>query len=137
MPVVAGLSIKKDAEGKLKEANQIAKQSKLQQVHYENVTLSYSAVEERCNKMTEILTKLNIIFKKSLDYSFRLMEKNGIDKGSYSLDERKALAGCINLAKAVKSILDVPLFDKNNEISKASLEAVEIGEAYISKMTNI
>jgi len=137
LPIAAGLSIKKDAEGKLKEANQIAKQSKLQQIHYENVALSYSTIETRCSKMTEILTKLNIIFKNSLDYSFELIEKNGIDKSSYSLDERKALAGCINLAKAVKSILDVPLLDKNNEISKASLEAIEMGAAYISKMANI
>lgn len=137
LPFVAGLSIKKDAEGKLKEAGQIAKQSKLQQTHYENVALSYAAIEIRCNKMTDILTKLNIIFKKSLDYSFKLIEKNGIDKNNYSSNDRKSLAGCINLAKAVKGILDVPLLDENNEISKSSLEAIELGTTYISKMANI
>lgn len=137
LPFVASLAIKKEGEEKLKEAAQIEKQARLQKSHYANISLSYSAIEERCAKMTNVLTKLNVMFKKSIDHCSEITAKNGADKCLYSENERTSLAGCLNLAKAVKAILDVPLLDENGKITKASLEAIETGNQYILKISNL
>lgn len=78
--------------------------------------------------MTDILTKLNILFYKGIQESERIIERNGYDKYKYTEDERKSLAVCINMAGAVKGILDAPIIDKNGEITQKSLEAISKGE---------
>ena len=42
--------------------------------------------------------------------------------------KRLSLAVCINLAKAIKDLLDAPIIDQNSEVSQKSLEAVQKGE---------
>ena len=39
----------------------------------------------------------------------------------------------INLADAIKKILDTPLLDKTGEITEASLIAFETGNSYLEK----
>lgn len=63
----ASFAIKKEAKDKQEEADQIAKQSRLQAAQFDNIALSYSAIEQRCSKMTDVITKLNILFKKNID----------------------------------------------------------------------
>jgi hypothetical protein len=78
--------------------------------------------------MTDVLTRLNILFTKSIKYTNEIIDKNGLDKNNYSPEERKSLGTCINLAGTVKTILDVPIIDENNELTEKSMIAVLMGE---------
>lgn len=104
-----------------RQADAIVEQSKI-------VSLSYQGITERVNRMTDVLTKLNILFYKGIQESEKVIERNGYDKRKYTENERKTLAACINMAGAVKSILDAPIIDQNGEITQRSLEAIRKGE---------
>lgn len=104
-----------------KQADMLAQQAQI-------VSLSCYAVQERANYMTDVLTKLNILFVRGIQYTEGLIEKLGLDKRSYSQEDRKSLAACINIAGAIKSILDVPIIDQEGELTKKSMQAIQLGE---------
>ncbi len=104
-----------------RQADVIAQQAK-------GIGLAYQAITERASAMTDVLTKLNILFIKGIQYTDSLIEERGRDKRNYTLEDRKSLAACINLAGVVKSILDTPIIDTEGEITKKSLETIQLGE---------
>jgi len=107
-----------------KQADMIAQQA-------QTVSLSCFAIQERANYMTDVLTKLNILFVRGIQYTEDLIEKRGLDKRSYFQEDRKSLAACINLAGAVKSILDVPIIDPEGELTEKSMQVIQLGEQYL------
>jgi hypothetical protein len=127
-------SIKKDSQRKLDMAQARAKQARAIAEQTTTIGLAYEAVFERANRITDVLTKLNLLFLKSLSNTQDIIEKNGTDKNNYSLQERESLAICINLAKAVKSIIDTPLLDESGKITIQSLKAIENGQNYLQKI---
>lgn len=127
-------SIVDDAERSLDQACIQSKQANAIVQQAETINLAYQAITERANRMTEVLTKLNILMVKGLQQSNAIVEKNGIDKKNYTLDDRKSLAACINLAGAVKTVLDVPIIDKNGELTQKSLETIHYGEQCLQAM---
>lgn len=110
-----------------RQADVIAQQAK-------GISLAYQAVTERASSMTDVLTKLNILFIKGIRYTDSLIEKRGVDKGKYTLEDRKSLAACINLAGVVKSILDTPIIDMEGEITQKSLETIQLGERCLQEV---
>lgn len=127
-------SIKKDSQRNLDMAQARAKQARAIVEQTTTISLAYEAVFERANRITDVLTKLNLLFSKSLLNTQDIIEKNGVNKNNYSLIERESLATCINLAKAVKSIIDTPLLDETGEITVQSLKTIEIGQHYLQEI---
>ena len=121
-------SIVDDSKRALSQARIQAKQAEAAATQAETIGLAYQGIIERVNRMTDVLTKLNILFYKGIQESKQVIEKNGTDKGRYSEQDRKVLAACINMAGAVKSILDTPIIDREGELTKKSLEAITRGE---------
>lgn len=121
-------SIVDDAQRNLDMARLQAKQADAVVQHLKGVRLAYEAITERARLMTDVLTKLNILFVKSIRHTNSIIDERGLDKHNYSLEDRKALATCVNLAGAVKDILDAPIIDKNGEITQKSLETIQFGE---------
>lgn len=121
-------SIVDDSQRNLDQARLQSKQADAVVTYTQTVGLAYQGITERVNRMTDVLTKLNLLFYKGIQESEKIIEKNGSDKRSYSAKEREILAVCINMAGAVKAILDTPIIDKNGEVTKKSLEAIVIGE---------
>ena len=110
-----------------RQADVIAQQSK-------GVSLAYQAVTERASSMTEVLTKLNMLFVRGVRYTGALIEERGGDKRNYTLEDRKSLAVCVNLAGAVKSILDAPIIDREGKITQKSLETIQLGERCLQEI---
>ena len=110
-----------------RQADVIAQQSK-------GVSLAYQAVTERASSMTEVLTKLNMLFVRGVRYTGALIEERGGDKRNYTLEDRKSLALCVNLAGAVKSILDAPIIDREGKITQKSLETIQLGERCLQEI---
>jgi hypothetical protein len=121
-------SITDDAQRNLDAARIHSKQADAAVMVEKTVSLSYQAITERANRMTDVLTRLNILFTKSIKYTNEIIDRNGLDKNNYSSEERKSLGTCINLAGTVKTILDVPIIDENNELTEKSMIAVLMGE---------
>lgn len=124
----ASSSIVDDSQRNLDRARLQSRQADAIVAQTQIVGLAYQGITERVNKMTDVLTKLNILFYKGIQESEKVIERNGNDKRKYTENERKTLAACINMAGAVKSILDTPIIDKDGEITKKSLEAIACGE---------
>ena len=127
-------SIKKDSQRNLDIAQARAKQARAITEQANTIGLAYEAVFERANRITDVLTQLNLLFVKCLSNTQDIIEKNGANKNNYSLRERESLAVCINLAKAVKLMIDTPLLDKSGRITNQSLKAIESGQNYLKKI---
>ena len=41
---------------------------------------------------------------------------------------------CVNMAKAIKTVIDAPLFDENGEVSEAVKKAMSVGQDCLEKM---
>jgi hypothetical protein len=119
--------MKKDSERNLQMAGVRAKQARAIEMQAQTVSLAYDAIIERSNLITDVLTKLNVFFIKSLNHTQSIIEKNGLDKQQYSGEERQALAVCVNLAVAIKKIIDTPLLDEDGQIMEQSKAAIEMG----------
>ena len=44
---------------------------------------------------------------------------------------------CINFAKAVKDILEAPLFDSDGKVSQQANRALSVGDEYIKKLQRV
>lgn len=130
-------SIVNDAQNRLDMARLTAKEAGAKALHENTVSLACQAVTERVRRMTDILTKLNFLFYQGIEHTNEVLEKNGMDKNHYSAEERKGLASCINLAKAVKDVLDAPIIDEKGELTQRSMEAIENGKSHLEKIRSL
>lgn len=121
-------SIVDDSKRNLDQARIQSRQADAIVAQAQTVGLAYQGITERVNRMTDVLTKLNLLFYKGIQESEQLIKKNGSDKRKYTENERQTLAACINVAGAVKGILDTPIIDRDGELTKKSLEAIACGE---------
>ena len=126
--------VKKDSQRNLDMAQARAKQARVIAEQANTVGLAYEAITERSNQITDVLTKLNLLFVKSLANTERIISERGMDKLNYSLSDRENLAVCMNLAAAVKNMIDTPLLDETGEITAKALEAIKIGQEHIQRI---
>lgn len=126
-----------DAQYKLDTARILAKQAEVVAIHEDTINLSCQAITERVKRMTDVLTKLNFFFDKSISNTNEIIDENGMDKNNYSREERKGLAICVNLAGTVKNVLDAPIVDEYGEITKKSMEVILNGEKNIEEIGNV
>ncbi len=129
--------IKKDSEMNLSSANIRSRQADIVEKQAESICIALNGVSERADKIADVLKNLNVLFMKSLKHTQEIANKNGSDKTKYTLAERESIRICFNFAKGIKDILDVPLLDKDGEITQKSLEIIQIGENFYNKMKEI
>ena len=96
-----------------------------------------TSIYERAERISVILAKINILFRKSIEVTSKIIDKNGADRLKYSKEEKEYIRNCMNFADAVKKILDTPLFDENGELTIQSKEAIASGEEFINKINSI
>ena len=95
------------------------------------------AVHERADRLTDLLTKLNVLFIKSLQVVNPIIDKNGKDRTAYTAQDKELIRNCLNLADAVKSVLDTPLFENDGTIAEVSACVLKTGEDYLQRMQQI
>ena len=112
-------------------------QMKISSVVYsqaETVAVVLDAIIERSNRIAILLAKMDLLFFKSIKASIVIIEKKGAYRKNYHTGDRKTLMTCINLADAIKKVLDVPLMDGNGEITQESLSVLLNGSEYLQKL---
>ena len=137
--LVGGVSniISKEAELNECAARMRKKQISVIESQIETINTSLEAIYERAERISVILAKINILFRKSIEVTSKIIDKNGDDRLKYSKEEKEYIRNCMNFADAVKKILDTPLFDENGELTIQSKEAIDSGEEFLNRINSI
>lgn len=137
--LVGGVSniISKEAELNECAARMRKKQISVIESQIETINTSLEAIYERAERISVILAKINILFRKSIEVTSKIIDKNGDDRLKYSKEEKEYIRNCMNFADAVKKILDTPLFDENGELTIQSKEAIASGEEFLNRINSI
>ena len=128
-------SILKDSEINVQVASMRKRQANTIAAQSENEEVILKGIYEQAEAFSDLLAKLNLLFIKSLQVTEEIITRNGNNRTAYNEDDYKALMTCINLAKAVKTVVDAPLFEENGEISQAVQEAMLIGQKYLNAIS--
>lgn len=123
-----------DAENELNMASDKLKQAKVFAEQQKIYGLSCHSISERANHMTEILTSLNVLLVKSLNNTEKLIKDKGTVRDCYITRDIEQIGTCLNLAKAVKDILDAPILDRDGGLAKEALAVLERGNQCIADM---
>lgn len=138
-PLISGItgSIVKDSELLKTAAYAQKKQARL---YEEAVDAQKDAVASMCffmDKTSEIIARFNGLFLKSIRVTENIIEKNGYDGRNYSEEEYAKIGVCMNLAAALKDIVDTPVTDANNEVTVAAKKLVETSEQFIKGFSEL
>lgn len=132
-----GHAMVEDSKRNLSVANKQLRAAEVMYSQAENMSIIIDTMIERSENIAVLLAKLNMLFIKSINYTNDIISKNGLDRKNYTLDDRKALMTCINIADTIKKIIDTPLVNKEGKLAKETLIAIDIGNKFLSKMKNL
>ncbi len=132
-----GGTMVQDSKHNLSKANSQLKISSIVYSQAETMGVALDAIAERSEKIATLLAKLNYIFIRLIKNSTEIIDKNSFDRNNYNTEERKNLMTSINVADAIKKILDTPLLDINGGITQESLNALQIGSKYLQEIEQL
>ena len=129
-----GGAIKKDAKIQLDLANTRSDEAEVIAHNTDNARIALEGINDKADSLLKLLARLNALFLKSIQYTGEIIERRGLNKRNYSVDDKKALMTCVNLAKMMSDILKAPLFDSNGKLSGQIDKTLNTGNEYIKKM---
>ena len=130
-------AIKKEAEINLDLAYTRSDEADVIARQYETVQIALKGIGDKAESFLKLLAQMNLLFLKSIQHTDKIIDRNGFDRQNYSMDDKKALMNCINLAKAIKDILEVPLFEADGKVSQQANRALLVGDEYIKKLQSV
>lgn len=135
--IVRGVSgvILKESERNVSVAMMRKKQASVIESQAETICVALEAIQQRADRIASLLAKLNILFRKSVETIEVIVDKNGINKFNYSRQDKEHIMACVLFAKTIKDIIDSKLLDEDGEITKQSMEAIQVGEKYLQKIS--
>lgn len=129
--------IHKEAEINVSVASIRRKQADVVEAQTETICIALDAIKQRADRISDLLVKLNILFRKSIETTERIINEKGKNRSHYTKDNKEYLMTCMNVASTIKTIIDSKLLDEEGEITKQSLEAIVIGENYLNTIQRI
>ncbi len=137
---LAGLLIA-DAKLQSQKDEALIKESKAYRAYVENQTEALSALCVQLENLTSLVTKMNVLFLKEIKEGANLIEERGLNKGNYSIGDKKFLMNLFNLAEGMRIIIETPVFDKNNKLTNDIVQIIEsndnIYETYLQEIQNV
>lgn len=100
----------------------------------ETLAIAVDAIGARAEQMSSLLARFSMLFGECIESTEQIIQRNGIDRSRYSRSDRETLMNCVNLAQAVKAILDVPVLNADGSVTEASLTALEEGEHRLQEL---
>lgn len=97
-------------------------------IHTQYADITAESIEMLCKhifNLTSALTVLNALFLKALGYCEKLIEKNGLDKTKYMVNDRKSLMLLFDIADALRIMVCAPILDEKNQITGEILQVIE------------
>lgn len=127
----------KDSKRDLKAAEAQLRASRVVYSQAQTIETVLNGIIDRCNNLSDVLTKLNLLFVKTIRESNEIINEKLYDKSLYTTEDKRLLMTCMNLAAAVKGIIDVPVLEENGEITQKSYEALQTGSQYLNQISNL
>lgn len=100
----------------------------------ETMVIAVDAIGKRAEQMSSLLAHFSMLFGECIESTEQIIQRNGTDRDRYSKDDRETLMTCVNLAQAVKAVLDVPVLNADGSVTDASLAALEEGERRLQEL---
>ena len=130
-------AIKKEAKINLDLAYTRSDEAEVIASQYETAQIALKGIGDKAESFLKLLAQMNRLFLMSIQHTDKIIDGNGFDRQNYSADDKKALMNCINLAKAIKDILEAPLFEADGKVSQQANRALVIGDEYIRKFQSL
>lgn len=99
----------------------------------ETLVIAVDAIGKRAEQIARLLSQLSLLFGQCTEATEEIILRNGSNRVRYSKTDREVLMNCVNLASAVKAVLDVPILNADGSVTEASLVALQEGEARLQK----
>jgi len=134
--IVGGIPglIENEAEQRLSESLMRKKQAAVIESQSETFVVALDAIKQRSDRISEVLAKLNLIFRKSIKQMEQVIARFGQDRLTYQKSDRRCIMVAVNLAMTIKKILDTKLLDEKGEITTQSIEAIKMGDQFLSQL---
>jgi hypothetical protein len=116
-----------DAYGNYDKAKVFKKQAR-------NIGIALKGIFTRANQLTELLRKLDVFFVYQVKLLEEIIESKGVNWESYSKDEQQEIYKCVQLAQAIKVILDTSLLKQEGELDEMSEQVLENGNQYLAAL---
>lgn len=126
-----------DSERELQMAGAQLRSSRVVYSQAENLAAVLDGVIDSCNKVSDLLPKLNRLFMQAITYSDELIVAKGMDRAAYTENDRKAFCSCINLAVTLKKIIDAPVLTDEGKVTQETKEALAIGSQCMQDIKNL
>ncbi|MFC7371376.1 hypothetical protein ACFQPF_06790 [Fictibacillus iocasae] len=113
------------------------KQANVVDSQVETICIALEAIQKRADKISELLAKLNLLFRKSIETVKKIIISKGNNRSFYTREDKEQIMTCVNFATTIKTIIDTPLIDESGEMTLQSIKAIETGEEYLVKINNL
>lgn len=123
--LLGGWWLDSEAEDKLYEAKNKKDEALKYQAEVEKIVTGLVAISDRSFQIQNLLGKLNKIFEVQVVSLMEVIESFGINYSKYDVKSKMIVGNCCLLAKAIKLILDAPLFTEKGELTTESGLVIE------------
>lgn len=98
------------------------------------LVIAMDTIGKHAEQVASLLSHFSVLFGESINATKQIIQRNGTSRERYSRSDREVLMNCLNLAVAIKAILDVPILNADGSITEASLKALQDGECRIHEL---
>lgn len=101
----------------------------------ETMAIAIRAIGERCEQISDLLARFSVLLATSVQETDRIIKKNDAVRERFTIEEIEVLRNCINLAGAIKAILDAPILNADGTLTEISLSILQDGEKRLSNLS--
>lgn len=129
-----GGAILKDAKDESRLASRNMANANAACAQADAICVFYDGLAERIQACTDILQKLAAKDIMAINHIDFMIKEKGQDESLYTNRDVDSINLCSELNILIYEIINTPLIDKNNEITKESLEILDRGEKLLNQL---
>ena len=102
-----------------------------------NTCIVLNSIMVRASQLCGVLQILNEFFIRGVNNMCDIINTSGEDYSKYSEPEKKSIYACVQLAIAIKAIIDTTLLNADGELEQQSMESLMRGQEYIAQLESM
>ena len=130
---IGGLMMK-EAKENSKLASRNMANANVVSAQADSICIFYDGLSETIQACTEILQKLAAQDIRAINHIESMLERKGNNESLYSQSDVDAINLCSQLNILIYEIINTPLLDENNEITKESKAIISKGQEYLNQL---
>lgn len=99
-----------------------------------NTCIVLNGIMVRASQLCGVLQILNEFFVCGVNNMCNIINTSGEDYSKYSEPDKKSIYACVQLAIAIKAIIDTTLLNADGELEQQSMESLMRGQEYIAQL---